>query len=146
VRPGRVGYGAGAAAFASATYDPTSHYRAAAVFDFFEDQDLAPAFLREVSQHQVGLLARRFDELDLDPKVVSRDRSVPVERIGGFLALQSPRAGELRRALRERDVWIDHRGSTMRLGPAPFLSDRQIADAVGVLAEVARQPAASPGA
>jgi kynureninase len=146
VRPGQVGYGAGAAAFASATYDPTSHYRAAAVFDFFEDQDLAPAFLREVSQHQVGLLARRFDELDLDPKVVSRDRSVPVERIGGFLALQSPRAGELRRALRERDVWIDHRGSTMRLGPAPFLSDRQIADAVGVLAEVARRPAASPGA
>jgi kynureninase len=142
----RVGYGAGADAFASATYDPTSHYRAAAVFDFFEEQGLAPAFLREVSQHQVGLLARRFDELDLDPKVVTRDRSVPIERIGGFLALQSPRAGEMRRALRERDVWIDHRGSTLRLGPAPFLSDRQIAQAVGVLAEVATRPAASPGA
>jgi kynureninase len=94
----------------------------------------------------VGLLARRFDELDLDPKVVTRDRSVPIERIGGFLALQSPRAGEMRRALRERDVWIDHRGSTLRLGPAPFLSDRQIAQAVGVLAEVATRPAASPGA
>jgi kynureninase len=140
--PARVGYGAAADAFASATYDPTSHYRAAAVFDFFEEQALVPAFLRAVSQHQVGLMARCFDELDLDPGTVSRDRSVPLEGLGGFLALKAPRAGELRRALRAQDVWVDHRAETLRLGPAPFLSDRQIEDAVAILGGVAR---ARPG-
>ena len=35
---GRVAYGEGAAAFAGATYDPTSNYRAAAVFAFHEAQ------------------------------------------------------------------------------------------------------------
>ena len=57
----------GADRFAGATYDPTSHYRAAAVFDFFREQGLTPALLREVSQHQIGLLAAAFDALDLDP-------------------------------------------------------------------------------
>ena len=43
-----VVYGEGPARFAGATYDPTSHYRAAAVFDFFEKRGLTPALLREV--------------------------------------------------------------------------------------------------
>src|SRR6185369_15756522 len=63
---GRVSYGTGASRFAGATYDPTSHYRAARVFDFFDREGLSPALLREVSQHQVGLLARLFDDLDAD--------------------------------------------------------------------------------
>ncbi len=58
-----VDYAPGAAALAGATYDPTSHYRAARVFDFFVEQGLTPEFLRQVSQHQVGLLARAFDAL-----------------------------------------------------------------------------------
>ncbi|HEX7034650.1 MAG TPA: hypothetical protein VF210_02690, partial [Pseudomonadales bacterium] len=39
---GPVPYGPGPARFAGATYDPTSHCRAAAVFDFFEQQGLTP--------------------------------------------------------------------------------------------------------
>src|SRR5215211_5247008 len=66
-RPGRVAYGQGADQLAGATYDPTSHYRAAAVFDFHREQQLTPELLREVSQHQIGLLASTFDALDLDP-------------------------------------------------------------------------------
>ena len=50
-----VGYGVGAAAFAGATYDPTSHYRAAAVFDFHQQQGLTAGELRGISQRQVGL-------------------------------------------------------------------------------------------
>ena len=42
---GGVAYGEGAAAFAGATYDPTSHYRAAAVFAFHEDQGLTAGSL-----------------------------------------------------------------------------------------------------
>src|SRR6185437_15698147 len=41
-RADRVAYGQGGDRFAGATYDPTSHYRAAEVFDFFHDQGLTP--------------------------------------------------------------------------------------------------------
>jgi len=58
--PGEVRYGKGFARFAGSTFDPTSQYRAAAVMDFFAARGLTPAFLREVSLHQVGLLERRF--------------------------------------------------------------------------------------
>jgi kynureninase len=133
-----VGYGAGAARFAGATYDPTSHYRAAEVFDFFEEQGLTPELLREVSQHQVGLLAEGFDALDLDPAVIDRDRSMPLQRVGGFLALRAPRAGELVDALRKRGVLTDQRGAVLRLGPAPYLSDQQLRDALGLIGECAR--------
>ena len=137
--PGRVAYGQGGDRFAGATYDPTSHYRAAAVFDFFCEQELTPALLREVSQHQIGVLASGFDALDLDPAVVSRERDVPLSEIGGFLALRSPRATSLARELHARGVLTDARGDVLRLGPAPYLSDPQLHEALGILAEVARE-------
>jgi kynureninase len=142
--PGQVGYGAGAAAFAGSTYDPTSHYRAVEVLDFFTAQGLDPTTLRRISQHQVGLLARRFDDLDLPPALITRDRSVPPSEIGGFLALATPRAAELADALRQRGVATDHRGQVLRLGPAPYLSDRQLEEAIAHLGEAARELA--PGA
>jgi kynureninase len=131
--PGQVPYGQGADRFAGATYDPTSHYRAAAVFDFFAAQGLTPALLRTVNQHQIGLLARAFDALALDSRRIDRDRSEPLERLGGFLALTTPHAEGLARTLRRRGVWTDYRGMTLRLGPAPYLSDRQLEEAVGQL-------------
>lgn len=134
---GRVPYGEGSDQFAGATYDPASHYRAAAVFQFFREQQLAPSLLREVSQHQVGVLAQAFDTLDLDPRVVSRDRTAPLGEVAGFLALRSPRARELSAALQARGVLTDSRGSTLRLGPAPYLCDQQLRDAIGQLGEVA---------
>jgi kynureninase len=139
VEPGRVAWGAVESRFAGATYDPTSHYRAGEVFAFFEEKGLTVEVLAESYRHQVSLLAARFDALDLDPSQIDRDRSIPLERTGGFLALRSPRAGELRQALNERGVFCDHRGQVLRLGPAPYLSDRQIEDAVGILREVALQ-------
>jgi kynureninase len=141
-RADRVAYGQGGDRFAGSTYDPTSHYRAATVFDFFRQQGLTPALLREVSQHQIGLLASAFDALDLDPAVLGRDRGYPLAEVGGFLALHSPAASTLVRRLRARGVWADARGEVLRLGPAPYISDRQLRDAVGLLGEVAREPAA----
>jgi kynureninase len=132
---GRVAYGPGPARFAGATYDPTSHYRAAAVFDFFEEQGLTPALLREVSQHQVGLLARGFDALDADPNVITRDRTVPLSAIGGFLALRTAKAAQLSQSLRERGVSSDWRGDTLRLGPAPYLTDTQLDHGVTALGQ-----------
>ncbi len=134
-RPGMVTYGQGADRFAGATYDPTSHYRAARVLRFFEEQELTTDRLRNISQHQVGLLIRAFDALDLSPAVVRRDRSVPLEEIAGFLALHTTNASALSQALQARGVWTDARGDVLRLGPAPYLSDAQLTAAVGILGE-----------
>lgn len=137
--PKGVGYGRGGVRFAGATFDPTSVYRAAAVFDFFQARGLTPEVLREVSQHQVRMLAERFDALDLDPAVIRRDRTVPLEQVGGFLTLWSPRAGEVCRRLKaEEGVWTDSRGDALRLGPAPYLSDTQLAEAIERLGRVCR--------
>jgi kynureninase len=134
-----VGYGPGAARFAGSTYDPTSHYRAAEVFRFFRDQGLDAPLLRQVSQSQVGLLAEGFDALDLDPRVVDRDRSVSLDALAGFLVLRSPRAGEISAGLAEKGVLTDARGDALRLGPAPYLSARQLRDAVAALGEAVRE-------
>ncbi len=136
-RPDEVAYGEGPARFAGATYDPTSNYRAARVFDFFERQGLTPDLLREVSRSQIRLLAERFDAGDLDPAVIARDRNVNLNGVGGFLALKAPRAVELVSRLKARGVFADARGDVLRLGPAPYLSDQQIEQAVGILAEEA---------
>ena len=136
---GPVTYGPGPARFAGATYDPTSHYRAARVFDFFEEQDLTPVLLRQVSQHQVGLLAGLCDALDADPRLITRERAVTIPELGAFLALQSPRAEELCRRLRDRGVVADYRRDVLRLGPAPYLSDAQLRTAMEALRNVIRE-------
>jgi len=133
----KVMYGPGPARFAGATFDPVSHYRAAEVFAFLREEGLEPELLRKVSRHQVGLLARSFDALDLDPSVISRDRDQLLEETAGFLALRTPTAARLEALLRERGMWVDHRGDILRLGPAPYLSDRQIEGAIALLGEVA---------
>lgn len=135
---GDVPYGEGPARWAGATYDPTSHYRAARVFAFFEEQGLTADLLREISQHQVGVLARAFDALDLEPAAIARDCATPLTEIGGFLALRSSKAGAFSAALRERGILTDHRGDLLRLGPAPYLSDEQLRAAISALGEVVR--------
>ncbi len=132
---GTVAYGEGPDRFAGATYDPTSHYRAAVVFDFFAEQSLTPALLREVSQHQIGVLMDGFDALDLPSAAVSRDTLTPRSTVAGFLALTAPRAGEISTALRARGVYTDYRGETLRLGPAPYLTDQQLEDTMEALGQ-----------
>jgi kynureninase len=135
-RPGEVGYGRGADRFAGATYDPTSHYRAAHVLDFFHHHGLTPPLLRQSYLHQTALLASRFDDLDAPPELVTRDRGLPRTAYGGFLALRSPHAAALHAGLAARGVFSDTRGDHLRLGPAPYLSDVQLEAAVGILGEV----------
>ena len=121
---GRVGYGPGAARFAGATYDYTSHYRAAAVFKFFQDQKLTPEKLRALSLDQVGRLARG---LSVEP-------DASLANVGGFLALRTTDAARLQSALRAQNVWTDYRGDTLRLGPAPYVTDAQLTAAAEALA------------
>jgi kynureninase len=133
--PPRVEYGSGAARFAGATYDPTAHYRGASVFDFHAQHGLEPLLLREISRHQVGLLKARFEGLDIPP-AIARVEPMPDHRRAGFLAMRAPRAREVCQALRERGVVSDFRGDRLRLGPAPYLTDSQLHDAIDTLFEV----------
>jgi len=131
-----VVYGPGASALAGSTYDPTSHYRAARVFDFFEEQGLDDTLLRAISRHQIDLLARSFDALGLSEGVVTRDRDLPLEKLGAFLPFETPRAAELCNGLLARGVACDHRGRFLRFGPAPYLCDAQLETAISILGEV----------
>ncbi len=107
--------------FAGATYDPTSHYRAARVFDFFQEQGLTPEALRENYLRQTTLLA---DALGIEARR---------EDYGGFVAVEVADAEEVSRRLAAEGVLTDSRGRRLRLGPAPYVTDDQLeraADAV----------------
>jgi kynureninase len=136
---GPVSYADGPDRFAGATYDPVSHYRAAAVLEFQAAQGLDIDLLRAVSQHQVGRLCAAFDALEIDPLVATRDRSAPLPALAGFLAVQSKQAAGLVAGLRARGVSADERGDILRLGPAPYLDDTQLDAALAALAETARE-------
>ena len=140
--PGEVPYGKGPARFMGATYDPVSHYRAAAVLDFFRDQGLTPEVLRAVSLRQVARLAEGVTRI-LEPHLGVRgaEAALPGLRrgpggVGGFLAVDLPGdgalpdAGEVRKRLRARGIRTDHRGSMLRFGPAPYITDDQIDEAL----------------
>jgi selenocysteine lyase/cysteine desulfurase len=132
-------YGIKGDLFAGATYDPTSNYRAAEVFNFFNEKKLTPEFLREVSQHQVQLLADEFDKLNLDDKHITRDRNIDIKNIGGFLVLKSEKAGTICQSLKAKGVLTDYRGTSLRFGPAPYISDDQIKEAILKLSSVVNQ-------
>jgi kynureninase len=119
--PGAVEYPKGGMRFAGATYDPTSHYRAARVFDFFEEQSLTPEALLDNYLRQTTLLA---DAL-----------GAPGQRndFGGFLAVEIADAEEISRRLAGDAVMTDYRGAYLRLGPAPYVSDSQLDAAADAL-------------
>jgi kynureninase len=129
-QPGAVEYPKGGMRFAGATYDPTSHYRAARVFDFFAGRGLTPEALRENYLRQTTLLA---DALGLPERG---------DAFAGFLALEVPEAEDVSRRLREQGVLTDSRGRWLRLGPAPYLTDDQLArgaELVAVMAGLTRE-------
>ena len=131
----RTQYPRGGDRFQGSTYDPVSHYRACAVIDFFSENNLTPDFLRALSQHQIGILRQHFDELNCDRNIISR-ADVPLESIAGFLSLRTNRAESIQKALKKRNVWTDQRDGFLRFGPAPYLSDLQLKDAILALGEL----------
>ncbi len=138
-KAGEILYGQRGDIFAGATYDPTSNYRAARVFKFFEDMNLTPEFLRIVSQHQISVLIDEFDKLELDPKIINRDTTVSPENIAGFLVLYSESAGLISEKLKEKNVWTDYRGNVLRFGPAPYISDEQIIESMKILGQIVKK-------
>jgi kynureninase len=121
--PDAVEYPRGGMRFAGATYDPTSHYRAARVFDFFEKQGLTPDALRENYLRQTTLLANALGAPGQP------------QDFAGFLTLALTDAEDVSRLLAEAGVMTDSRGRYLRLGPAPYVSDAQLTEAIAAVQE-----------
>lgn len=137
---GPVGYAAGGAGFAGATFDPVPFYRAEAALAHFDAHGLDPVTLRAVAQERTARIVERLDGVGWGRALLSpRD---PAAR-GGFVALRVPDAAQVVRALRERHVFVDARGDGLRFGPAPYTTDDEIDRGVAAFAEVAadRRPA-----
>ena len=143
-RDGEVAYGPGAARFAGATYDPVSHYRAAAVFAFHREQGLTPEVLRTISQQQTARLATAIDALDLPPE----------HRPGRRRCRPSAGRASWRSSARMPPVWRGRwrsaaYGATrvamrLRLGPAPYVTNEQLFGAVTHLGDLALGSRADP--
>ena len=131
---GRVEYGPGPARFAGATYDFASHYRGAAVFQFFDEQNLTVERLRELSQRQTEALA----------SALGIETEVALHETGGFLALRTRETPRVQKALKERDVWTDYRGDMLRLGPAPYVTEEQLDQAANLIRGVTASPRRNP--
>ena len=134
--PAEVGYATGGMRFAGSTYDPTSNYRAARVFDFFTEHGLTAEWLRASYLRQTTLLAEEFDKLNVPDELATRDRVRPRSAFGGFLTIETPQAARWQERLAERGVRTDSRGNNLRFGPAPYLRDDQLRAAMAALGEV----------
>ena len=133
---GRVAYGPGGARFAGATFDASPIYRAEAVLGHWERFGLGPAALRAVSTRQTRRIIEGLDASGHGGAVVSsRDDA----RRGGFVAVRAGQAGghpadAIVARLRAEGVFIDARNETLRLGPAPYLTDDEIDRGVAAVA------------
>ena len=130
-----VAYGPGGARFAGATFDPSAIYRAHAVLGHWERFGLSPERLRAVSTRQTRRILDGLDARGHAGAVVSsRDDA----RRGGFVAVRAggpPGRGDaIVRRLRGEGVLVDARNETLRLGPAPYLTDDEIDRGVSAVA------------
>ncbi len=117
---GPVGYGPrGADRFAGNTYDPASHYRAAAVIDFFRAERLDVGRLRATSLAQTR---RLLEGLEAHEVLTPREDDAR----GGFVSVRVPEAARVVAAMRAEGVYVDSRGDVLRLGPAPYLTDEEV--------------------
>lgn len=135
---GPVQYDDGNQRFASATYDPSSQFRAAKVVEFFREQNLTPEVLHNQYQRQIKLLRDLFLEQKFDPSLIKLYHQKPLDQNGGFLALQSKYARQIQGRLMEKEVFTDARGDILRMGPAPYITSGQIKEGIRQLAAVVK--------
>lgn len=128
-RSAGVDYDSDDSLFMGATFDSVSQFRAARVADFFTEQSLTPEVLRGQYKAQVSYLRERFLASGIPTGKMRLKHGYGSSETGGFLALQGDSAGQVWQDLADRGVYTDVRGSTLRLGPAPYVTTAQM-DAV----------------
>lgn len=121
--------------FATATYDPISQYRGAAVTEFFQKQGLTPQVLRDQYTAQVQYLRDLFNERNFENSGIGHANTRPIDETGGFLALRSGKARQLRAMLLEKDIFTDARDEILRIGPAPYTTAEQCEEVIKALFE-----------
>ena len=119
--------------FDGSSVDPTSYFRACAVFDYFKQKGLTPEFLHDVNHHQLGLIYRAFRAFDFDPDVI--EVTTTPEFMGGFISFDSPYSREINLYMRDHGIHTDVCGRYLRMGPAPYMCDEQLEDAIHALEE-----------
>ncbi|UTW44285.1 hypothetical protein KFE80_07690 [bacterium SCSIO 12696] len=125
--------------FSTATYDPTSQFRAAKVVEFFQQQQLTKSVIRQQYLGQLQYMRQLFEDANFNSDRIRLAHQQPIESNGGFLALKSPHAEQLRQHLLDNGVLTDSRGDTLRFGVAPYINAQQIEQAVHKLAEAVAQ-------
>ncbi|TVR16599.1 MAG: hypothetical protein EA391_07350 [Balneolaceae bacterium] len=136
---GPVQFDDGDQKFATATYDPISQFRGAAVTQFFQKMGLTPEVLRNSYSSQLTYLRFLFDEYNFEGSQIKHANIRPVEESGGFLALRSPLARNLRAALLENGIFTDARDEIIRLGPAPYTTSKQCEKVITALFDVLKE-------
>ena len=132
-RSSHVGYGAGGARFAGATFDAASFYRAESVLSHWDELGLDVAALRAISSRQTQRLVDRARAAGLDVR-----SPMQAEARGGFVTVRVREAHDVVRELRARGVFVDARGELLRLGPAPYTTEAELDRGVDALVDVCR--------
>ena len=125
--------------FATATYDPTSQFRAAKVVEFFKEQELTQEVLRNQYVAQLTYFRDSFKNADLNPDIIQPVHEQSLDHNGGFLSFKTSYAGILQSALNDTGVLTDNRGDILRFGVAPYIRKQQIDDAVAILSRWVNQ-------
>lgn len=125
--------------FATATYDPISQFRAAAVTQFFQKMGLTPGVLKKQYQSQLRYLRNLFDEHNDDESGIVHANLRPIEESGGFMALRSLHARSLRAELLKEGIFTDARNDIIRIGPGPYTSSEQCEAVIMALFEKLKQ-------
>lgn len=134
-----VSFDEGDQKFATATYDPISQFRAAAVTQFFQKQGLTPEVLRKQYSSQLKYLRELFDEQNFERSEIEHANTRPVEESGGFLALRSNQARKLQAMLLKKNIFTDARDDILRIGPAPYTTSEQCEMVIDALFECIKQ-------
>ena len=126
-------YDQGDQRFATATYDPTSQFRAASVVDFFREQNLTSKVLRSHYVAQLAYFRAQFTNLDLDPELIQLVHERPLTDNGGFLSFRTKNTASVHENLRLSGVLTDFRGDILRFGMAPYITSGHINEALQIL-------------
>lgn len=91
----------------------------------------------EKAFEKTEILRNLFTEQKIDSELIRLKLPHPNKNpTGGFLSLTSPLAHRIRGGLLEKNVYTDSRGSSLRIGPAPYTTDNQCLKAIEALTEV----------
>jgi selenocysteine lyase/cysteine desulfurase len=109
-----VGYTLDAMRFMGATFDPSALYRFNAVHDMLRAEGLSTG---AISAH-TELLQRRLLDATAGTVLAEAELLNPLDegQHARFLAFRTPKAGEWKAALLDRNCVTDHRGDVLRIG------------------------------